>query len=41
MEYTNFGLIKKRGEIAGQHKAAPKAPGQAISDGARIVVATL
>lgn len=25
MEHTIFGLIKKRGEIAGQHKAAQKA----------------
>ncbi|WP_300009509.1 hypothetical protein [uncultured Roseobacter sp.] len=25
MEHTIFGLIKKRGEIAGQHKAAVKA----------------
>ena len=25
MEHTLSGLIKKRGEIAGQHKVAPKA----------------
>lgn len=25
MEHTKFGLIKKRGEIAGQHKVAQKA----------------
>jgi hypothetical protein len=25
MEHTIFGLIKKRGEIAGQHKVAMKA----------------
>ena len=25
MEHTIFGLIKKRGEIAGQHKVAQKA----------------
>lgn len=32
MEHTIFGLIKKRGEIAGQHKLALKAAGTLKAD---------
>lgn len=36
MEHTIFGLIRKRGEIAGQHKAAVKAAGALRADLAAI-----